>query len=218
MSVKHWLYAALASSGLLAAGPAVAAEAVALVMSVSGNVSPGVAAYSEIPADTAINLGADGRISFVHYPSCRQVTVLGGTLTFSAQDVKVSGGTIERETPQKCPKKMSVKVASGQSAAGLLRTLTIPSAFLSVRPSCVLLGSTAQDYHQAQVIQGAKAVATIRLSGPMFTWPAKTEPLKSGLNYKLVLTSARPGVAAQEIDFQAASDGLGEGECQLTVP
>lgn len=218
MSVKRWLYACLAASGMLAAGSAAAADAVALIMSVSGKVSPDIAAYSEISAETAIDLGADGRVSFVHYPSCRQVTVLGGKLTFGTQEVQLIGGTIERETPQKCPKKMSVKVAdAGQAAAVRFRSLKIPTDRLSLRPSCVLLGDTARDYNQAQVTRDNKVVASIKLSAPAFSWPAKTAALESNLNYTLVLTSAKPGVPSREIVFQAASDGLGEGECQLSV-
>lgn len=221
MSVKRWLYASLAASGMLVAGPAAAADAVALIMSVSGKVTPDLAAYSEISAETAIDLGVDGRVSFVHYPSCRQVTVLGGKLTFGPQEVQVDGGTIERETPQKCPKKMSVKVASGQSAAVRTRgfeAALIPSPRLSERPSCVLLGASARDYTQAQVIQGDKTVVSIKLSQPVVSWPAKTPALQDGNRYTLVLTSARPGVTAQKFEFQAAKDGLGEGECQLTMP
>ncbi|GEM_PF-6688884 len=219
MTVKRWLYASLAASGMLAAGSAAAAEAVALIMSVSGRVSPDIAAYSEISAETSINLGADGRVSFVHYPSCRQVTVLGGKVTFGPQEVQVDGGTIERETPQKCPKKMSVKVADAQSAAVRLRSLSIsiPTERLSERPSCVLLGATARDYNMAQVTQNGKPVASIKMTAPVFAWPAKTAPLQDGVRYKLVLTSAKPGVVAQEIEFQAATDGLGAGECQLTI-
>ena len=144
-------------------------------------------------------------------------------MTFGPQELQVDGGTIERETPQKCPKKMSVKVADAQSAAVRLRALPSftpgapPIERLSERPSCVLLGATARDYNMAQVTQNGKAVASIKMTAPVFAWPAKTAPLQDGVRYKLVLTSARPGVASQEIEFQAATDGLGAGECQLTI-
>lgn len=216
MSVmKRWVFASVAASGLMAAAPAVAADAVALVMSVSGKVSPDVAAYSEIPSQTAIDLGSDGRISFVHYPSCRQVTVLGGKLTFGPQEVEVSGGTIERETPQKCPKKMSIKVA-GTAAAVRTRNAFAPTPRLTNRPSCVVLGSGARGFKEAQVIPetGGKALATMKMSGPVFQWPAKAGPLPDG-RYKLQLVRA-DGSPNWEMVFSAGADGLGEGECQLT--
>lgn len=217
MSKKRWLYATMAAVGMLAAAPASAADAVALIMSVSGKVSPDVAAYSEIAPETSLDLGADGRISFVHYPSCRQVTVVGGKLVFGPAEVQVDGGTIEREAPQKCPKKMSIKVASGQAAAVRFRSLSIPTDRLSLKPACVLVGAKARDFAEARVLQNDKAVATIRMNGPAFSWPAGTASLQDGQRYKLVLSSAKPGVDTQEVEFLAAKDGLGEGECLLPV-
>lgn len=220
MSVKRWVYACLAVSGVLAPGPAAAADAVALIMSVSGKVTPEVAAYSEITPETSIDLGKDGRISFVHYPSCRQVTVLGGKLIFGPQEVDVDGGTIERESPQKCPKKMSIKVASGQAAAVRTRSFSltsIPTERLSDRPSCVVLGAMAGDYNEARVVLNDKAVATIKMKGPVFKWPAKAAALEDGQRYKLQLVSKTPGAEMREFEFVAAKDGLGESECQLVV-
>lgn len=216
MSVmKRWVFASVAASGLMAAAPAVAADAVALVMSVSGKVSPSIAAYSEIPSQSAIDLGSDGRISFVHYPSCRQVTVLGGKLTFGAQDVEVDGGTVEKETPQKCPKKMSIKVAGTAAAVRTRDIFSVPTPRLSERPSCVLLGGMARDFKEARVTpeSGGKALATMKMSGPVFQWPAKAMSLADG-RYKLQLIRAGGG-DPWEMVFAAGVDGLGEGECQL---
>jgi hypothetical protein len=224
MSMNHRLYAnaaacgvaAIAMCGLTAASPASAAEAVALVMSVSGKVSPGVEAYSELTPEASIDLGADGRISFVHYPTCRQMTVVGGKVSFIPGEVQLQGGKVEHEAQQKCPKKMQLKVASGQAAAVVLRKLVVPAGNLAVRPSCVLTGKSARDYNMAQVTQNGKAVTSFKLSGPVITWPAKTAPLQSGLNYTLTLTSAKPGVQTVDVDFQAANDGA--EQCQLATP
>lgn len=220
MSMKQWLYAnaaVLAVCGVAAAAPASAAEAVALVMSVSGKVSPGVDAYSELTSDKSVDLGTDGRISFVHYPTCRQMTVVGGKLSFIPGEVQLQGGKVEHEAQQKCPKKMQLKVAQGSGAVTVLRSLKISAGDVAVRPSCILVGKNARDYSVVQVSLDNKTVANFKISGPEVAWPATTAPLQSGRIYTMTLTSAKPGVKAQYFDFKASEDGLGAGECQLTV-
>src|SRR5947209_6720167 len=51
-----------------------------MVMSVSGSVTPALAAMSEIPADTPLRLAEDAELTFLHYGRCKLVTVTGGTV------------------------------------------------------------------------------------------------------------------------------------------
>src|SRR5215813_13868220 len=79
-----------------------AQTAAALVLEVQGTVQPGVAPYQEVAAETRLTLANDARLVFVHYFTCRMVTAVGGSITFSTQTYTMAGGTKEAEKRVNC--------------------------------------------------------------------------------------------------------------------
>lgn len=131
---------ALASLVALSIAPAIAhAESkAAMLEDVSGVSDASISPYSEVSAGTTITLGTAGKVTFVHYALCREVTVTGGTAVISQADYKVTGGTAT-ETKQACPER--VQVASTTSVAGgLVLRGTVKATKISSTPKIVFNG------------------------------------------------------------------------------
>ena len=71
---------------------------------VTGSTTPALRPYSELPPSTTINLGSAGRLVFVHYLSCRTVTVVGGTVTVETDRYTATGTRSEARTS--CPRAL----------------------------------------------------------------------------------------------------------------
>src|SRR6266481_760002 len=101
---RHVLPAALLVCAL-AVVPVHAAEpeAAGMVIKVTGETIPDLPARTEIPAATAIRLGPEVVLTFLHYRKCKLVTVVGGTLELSARDF-ATDGKVESEQPGPCPR------------------------------------------------------------------------------------------------------------------
>ncbi len=220
MSIKNLLFGCVAAIAMAHSGAAAAAAdpdagPVALVMSVTGSVSPETAPYTELAPETRLDLGADGKLTFVHYPSCRLVTVSGGKLNFTAEEVQLDGGAIENEKPQKCPKQLKMKIAG---VAGGVRLRSIPTAFLAEKPVCSLVGAANRTFVAARVIDGDEPVAEVPLSGPVLRWPADAPALTANKLYRLELMPKVTGTRGMAIDFAVSKDApSGETECLLRV-
>jgi hypothetical protein len=108
---------ALASLVALSVAPtiALADQKAAMLEDVSGVSDASIAPYSEVNAGTTITLGSAGKVTFVHYATCKEVTVTGGTAVITQADYKVTGGKVS-EVAQSCPER--VQVASTTSVAG----------------------------------------------------------------------------------------------------
>src|SRR5438067_802982 len=88
----------------LVLAPAFADEVPAgLVMSLSGSTSPPLAAMSEIPSASPLQLAAGTELTFLHYAKCKLITVAGGTLTVTRTEF-VADGKILAERDGPCPR------------------------------------------------------------------------------------------------------------------
>ena len=65
----------------------------ALVTDVTGDVSPEIYAFDEVPAGTVIDLGTGGELSLTFYPTCSDVTLRGGKVTIGDDTISTSDGT-----------------------------------------------------------------------------------------------------------------------------
>lgn len=217
MSLRHILLGCVAALAVGSAQAAPSAESgpVGLVMSVTGKIVPDTQPYTEVLDDTRLDLGSSGKVTFVHYPSCRLVTVVGGKLLFSQQEVQLDGGAIESETAQKCPKQLKMKIAG---VAGGVRMRAIPTAFLAERPACTLVGPRNRGFASARVMDGEEPVATVAMSGPQFIWPSDKPALTVNKMYRLELMARTPGEKGMSIDFAVSKEApAGETECLLRV-
>lgn len=111
----------------------------ALVLEVSGAITPVMSRHSQIPGHTALALGRDGRLTFVHYRTCRVVAVAGGAVRILPDRFEVEDGTIEVDRQRPCPRQQMLAIA-GQ--AGVLVTRSLPPTLPLLAPEfrIVLVG------------------------------------------------------------------------------
>src|SRR6516164_9573091 len=95
VNLRHLPPAALCALAL-AAVQAAEPDAVGMVINITGETSPDLPVRTEIPANTAIKLGPQVELTFLHYRKCKLVTVAGGKVELSASGF-TTDGKIERE-------------------------------------------------------------------------------------------------------------------------
>jgi hypothetical protein len=196
-----WVVAAV----LLLAAEAAAQTTAALVLEVSGAVSPAVRPYAEVPADLRVTLPEAARIVFNHYGTCQVVTVVGGAVTVGAERYTVTGAQRESATRRPCLKRIRL-TGSGDVGGIVLRSPKArPALSLGLRPTFVLVGPRADAFQAVRVARGGKTVFEGRLEGAHFRWPASAIPLVVGQDYELVLLP-RPGGAEVKTPFRAVGD------------
>ncbi len=111
--IRHGLPAALVAC-VLNLGPAHAAEPepAGMVIKVTGETAPDLPARTEIPANTAIRLGSEVELTFLHYGKCKLIKVAGGTLELSKRDF-TTDGKVESEAPGPCPRVYQLQGNAG---------------------------------------------------------------------------------------------------------
>jgi hypothetical protein len=129
----------LPSPAAHAASPAV------VVLEISDAPDAQIDAPSEIERGTTIALGKKGRIKFVHYLSCNEVTAVGGMITVSATDYTFFDGQIS-EVRVPCPERVllrtSVFVAAGINGP----TRDLPADLpISLHPIIVVINKHVPD-------------------------------------------------------------------------
>jgi hypothetical protein len=198
---------AIAAAGLLLAAPAFAESApVALVTAVSGEPSPPVEAFGEIPAGATIRVPADGKLTFLFYETCERVAVAGGKLAFADDSFEYSGGHLLERKASPCPRKVTVR-GDGTISGVLLRSLGSRGTNLKLptRPTLILAGKAVKSFRALQVSRDGKTVFEAPLPGPEFTWPADAPRLVEGTAYTLTLLPAHDGAKDLRLDFTAVN-------------
>lgn len=197
------LFAFFASA--LASSIAHAQTASALVLEKSGASVPNVQAYSEVPVGTKVSLSDRARLVFLHYFTCRTVTVVGGTIAFGVEKYTLTGGKKEAETRSSCPRQVALK-SGGEMAGIMLRSAplgAIPQ--MLVRPSFVLVGRRAEDFAAVRVSEDDKRLLEVPLEGRRFQWPADAAPLSPEMDYELVLIPKVSGTPPVKTRFFVSS-------------
>ena len=119
----------------LVLAPAFADEAPAgLLMSLSGSTSPPLAAMSELPSASPLQLAAGTELTFLHYAKCKLITVTGGTLTLTRTDFAADGKVVaEKDGP--CPRVHQLGAnAPGTTSGGVSTYGTISRSGLRTHP------------------------------------------------------------------------------------
>lgn len=187
----YFVYATIAMLSATAA-TRVAAEPVALVLDIAGEVTPSLEAFSEIQAGTSFDLGVNGRVDFLHYPTCQKVVVEGGKLSLSAENFRVSKGKVIDMSRAECPQR--VQLVSNEAGAGIsgvvLRSAADGALKVSQRPSFLLLGSSAHQFRRLQLMQGGNSLLDAALDNKPLVWPEGLGPLQADGEYSVVLSGA----------------------------
>ncbi|MBM3490700.1 MAG: hypothetical protein FJX68_09650 [Alphaproteobacteria bacterium] len=208
------LAALLLAHGAVAAGK----SPVALVTVVHGNMSPPLEAFSEVAAGDAIDLGADGRVEFNHYPKCETVIVKGGRLSFSEQGYTVQRGQIVDAKKTKCAQPVDVQgttgVGGGLIGGGVVRSA---GAVLKLRdkPGFVLLGAARADYKSLRILKDNAVLAEGPVQQNRFSFPAQAAALPPGKDYVVELVPSG-NAKGFRVKFEVVSSG-GSADTLLRV-
>ena len=196
---------------LWAPSAADAQNASALVLEKSGAVTPEVQPYSEIAVGATVSLAPGTKLVFLHYQTCRTVTVVGGSVTFGALAYTTAGGSKPQEVRTPCPPMVRVR-GHGEMAGVVMRSIS-PTVRLSVSPSFVLVGERADDFSAAAVSQDGTMLLEAPLAGRGFRWPASAPPLAANANYELRLMPKAADKGRVTVKFRTE----GQAEDQLTL-
>ena len=163
---------------------------VGLVLETSGSITPAVRSFTEIPGGTALALAESARLVFVHYQTCRTITVVGGTVTITSGSYITKGGKqSEERTP--CPKKVSVR-GGGELGGVVYRSVTASRGLtLPAEAAFVLSGHRAADFVTARITRDGGVVAEGPIRDQVFRWPAGTTPLSPDTAFELTLVPTR---------------------------
>ncbi len=172
--------------------PAGAQAPAALVLETSGGSTPALPPYTEIPGGTIVSLPGTTRLVFLHYHTCRTVTLVGGTITVNVEAYTASGNASVREARTACPRPVTLK-ASGEVVIGGIVTRALgPPLTLPAQPSFVLAGPRAGSFTRARISREGTEALTVPLDGPRLRWPPGASPLTVGAVYELALLPEAP--------------------------
>lgn len=180
---------------------------VALVLAKSGSITPEVSEFSEVAAGTVLTLGADARLTFDDYYSCRQVTVTGGRIEFKSKGYHTSADAKTSEVRVACKQEVVLK-QSGEASTSLMRG---PESFggrtarLGIRPTFILVGKRSLAFATARFTSNGSEVLAAPVTGPRFEWPAGAAALAEGGRYELALIPKSEGEPAETVHFVATN-------------
>lgn len=171
---------------------AYAGEPAALALDISGPTTPTVEPFSELETKTPIEIGPDTTIEFLHYATCKAVTVKGGRLNFTQQRFLHKGGTVLESKRAECPKTVALSGAS-QIGGVVFRSANGKKVTATTRPSIVLVGSQADTYREIRISQRGKTILEAKLHGRSFIYPDTAPTLEKGQQYEVTLTPSDGG-------------------------
>ena len=192
-----------------------AQNASALILEKTGTTVPEVQPYSEVAVGATVSLQASTRLVFIHYQTCRTVTVVGGTVVFGGLTYTITGGNKPEEVRTPCPPTVRVR-GQGETAGVLMRTIS-PEVRLSLSPNFALVGARADDFAAVRVSQGGAKLLEAPLSGRGFRWPAGTAPLVANTDYEMVLVPKAGGTTQVTVKFRAERGTSTASRDQLTL-
>jgi hypothetical protein len=176
-------------SALGLAPSAHAQRAVAIVVDLAGKTKPPLAADTEIPDKTIVSVEAGSTLGFIHYYSCRLVTVTGGEVSIDEVHYDTSKAIGVKEEKVTCPAEQHAPpVTSNQTlgtAALVLRSGGTPRTLIPVRPFILAVGPRARNFRLIEVLDGEAVVATLPLLSGHGDWDKIEKPLVAYRQYTI---------------------------------
>lgn len=171
------------------------AEPAGMVLDVAGFAEPLLQRFAELSDRAVYRLAPSTHLLFVHYRTCRVVSLVGGALRIEQGRYDVDGGRIESEELRPCPQQYVVrpnKALAGTTGALLLRSGGADTPILSPRLDVILTGAHADRFSAAEIRRDDDLVAHVPL-------PRSRHQLSPGGGYRLVLF--RAGDTRVEVPF-----------------
>jgi hypothetical protein len=197
--------------GLLSSA-AMAGESVALILDYASKPDSRFQAYNELPDETTLELGASGRITLLHYKTCRTVAIQGGNVRVTTADLAVEGGSQNVVDYFSCPQESRIKIA-GVSGGVLIRDVGGPSLPPSL--SCILVGHKAMEVESLALTKGGRKIAALSVKGLRTTPAPSARAIEPGRDYTLLIKLK--GEAAQHQQPISIAKSAQPGPCLLRV-
>lgn len=207
--------AAFATLALLLSPVLASAQPVALVLDVTGNVSPEVQAFDEIDAGTELTLKEGASLTVEHYQICEQVTLRGGSLMVGTESLGLDNARFVARRPVECPE--IVQLPSPSMNAGVI-VRNVASAWrhdapprIGLRPSVLVPGSDGA--RDLRIEKDGEEVATLAIVDGQSLWPEGARQLAAGERYELILSD---GAATHRVEV--VTDGDARARLVLRLP
>src|SRR5262249_62088191 len=84
------------------------AEPVGIVFDLTGPAEPALQRFAELSDGGSYKLGPSTRLTFVHYRTCRVVSVVGGTVRLDQARYNIIGGGVEGDQQETWPPHYAV--------------------------------------------------------------------------------------------------------------
>jgi hypothetical protein len=203
------------AANLAAPRQAYPAEAVAVVLTVSGFTQPELAPYSEISDGQMIQLRAGARLTFLHCRTCTRVTVNGGTVTVGTDGYELGGGAYQSREHVPCPVKMAVVAA--MDAPMTLERGDARDSMLTLAPGAafVVMGEGARGFTAVRLVQNDAPVREVKLRGSNFRWADATAGIAPGS--LCTLEFERAGGKPVRIKFRTGPQSAGAADVFIYV-
>lgn len=198
------LFATLAGAVMvLAAAAAWAQGRAALVVDITGTSDPQVAAFDELEAGAKLRLGRETEITIMHYASCRELRLRGGTVVVGEAALETPGAQLLGGRGCDCPEMVTVSEASVVGAGVVLRSVSaLPK--VSPRPSFLIALAGGAGHDELRIQKGSEVVLHRPIDGARVRWDAADAPLAPG-DYTVVLVGE--GQTAHAARIRVAADG-----------
>ena len=180
-----------------------------VVMSLSGTTTPPIAAMSEIPAGTPLQLAPGAELTFLHYAHCKLVTVNGGTLSLTRSDYATDGRIVaEKDGP--CPRVHQLSGGSSATAGGLVMRGAGSAPRWPLDREIVLTGFETDRLTAAAIYAEDRLdtpLVQLDVAGHQAKFPTTAAPLPANQRYVLRLTTAGRGQPLDIPFIGTAPDG-----------
>lgn len=171
----------------LIAGPALAGPPAALIIDVTGSVSPEIEAFDEVEAGTELTLSGGAELTLSHYGTCDEVSVRGGSIEVGTLDLGLARTTVVSRSRADCSEPVSLSETDTASASVIMRNFEqLPKVPLS--PAIVISGKKRAGFDAMAILRGDKQIATLTVAQGKVAWPTDGLYLSNGTKYVLVLT------------------------------
>ena len=187
--------AAIAIAAAFLPATAGAKDGAALVMAVKGAIAPALQPYREIPKNTTVVLKNTAELTFVHYHTCRRMTVAGPAevfVGFASVKAPTENVVASRRLKKHCVSKAKRRNAKGGKAAVLVMRST--PRRVSTKPEIVLTGNIDR-VSQAVVSKDGQEIQRFDKPGVKIAWP--DTDLAVGAAYEIALHFADGEPAAR---------------------
>jgi hypothetical protein len=164
---------------------ATAGDGAALVMAAQGEIAPSFQSYREIPKNTTVALSDAAALTFVHYHTCRRMTVAGPAevfVGFASVKAPAAKVIVSRRLKKHCVSKAKRRGKTGGKAAVLVMRST-PKR-VSAHPEIVLTGDVGR-VSRAVVSKDGEEIVSLATPGAKLAWP--NTDLTIGAAYEISL-------------------------------